>query len=81
MCIRDRIGTVGDAGNTNAMLTAFRLPGLLLGPFIFAYFVNAENVNFFLIASLASSLAGILIMKFQMKNKILPQIRFWSRDS
>lgn len=26
------IGTVGDAGNTNAMLTAFRLPGLLLGP-------------------------------------------------
>ena len=75
------IGTVGDAGNTNAMLTAFRLPGLLLGPFIFAYFVNAENVNFFLIASLASSLAGILIMKFQMKNKILPQIRFWSRDS
>ena len=75
------IGTVGDAGNTNAMLTAFRLPGLLLGPFIFAYFVNAENVNFFLIASLASSLAGILIMKFQMKNKTLPQIRFWSRDS
>jgi hypothetical protein len=75
------IGTVGDAGNTNAMLTAFRLPGLLLGPFIFAYFVNAENVNFFLIASLTSSLAGILIMKFQMKNKILPQIRFWSRDS
>tara|TARA_B100000287_G_scaffold165001_1_gene155646 strand:- start:719 stop:1942 length:1224 start_codon:yes stop_codon:yes gene_type:complete len=75
------IGTVGDAGNTNAMLTAFRLPGLLLGPFIFAYFVNVENINFFLIASLASSLAGILIMKFDMKNKILPQIRFWSRDS
>ena len=41
------IGTVGDAGNTNAMLTAFRLPGLLLGPFIFAYFVNVENINFF----------------------------------
>ncbi len=75
------IGTVGDAGNTNAMLTAFRLPGLLLGPFIFAYFVNVENINFFLMASLASSLAGILIMKFDMKNKILPQIRFWSRDS
>ena len=75
------IGTVGDAGNTNAMLTAFRLPGLLLGPFIFAFFVNVENINFFLIASLASSLAGILIMKFDMKNKILPQIRFWSRDS
>jgi len=75
------IGTVGDAGNTNAMLTTFRLPGLLLGPFIFAYFVNVENVNFFLIASLVSSLAGMLIMKFEMKNKILPQVRFWSRDS
>jgi len=75
------IGKVGDAGNTNAMLTAFRLPGLLLGPFIFAYFVNLENLNFFLIASMTSALIGILIMSFQMKNKILPQVRFWSRDS
>lgn len=75
------IGTVGDAGNTNAMLTAFRLPGLLLGPFIFAYFVNIENVSFFLVTSLISSIAGVLIMNFEMKNKILPQIRFWSKDS
>ena len=75
------IGTVGDAGNTNAMLTAFRLPGLLLGPFIFAYFVNIENVSFFLATSLISSIAGVLIMNFEMKNKILPQIRFWSKDS
>ena len=50
------IGTVGDAGNTNAMLTAFRLPGLLLGPFIFAYFVNLENISFFLIVSMISSM-------------------------
>ena len=75
------IGTVGDAGNTNAMLTAFRLPGLLIGPFIFAYFVNIENVIFFLAVSLISSIAGVLIMNFEMKNKILPQIRFWSKDS
>ena len=75
------IGTVGDAGNTNAMLTAFRLPGLLLGPFIFAYFVNLENISFFLIASMISSIAGFLIMNFKLKNKILPQVRFWSKDS
>ena len=45
------IGKVGDAGNTNAMLTAFRLPGLIFGPFIFAYFVNLGNINFFLFVS------------------------------
>ena len=75
------IGTVGDAGNTNAMLTAFRLPGLLLGPFIFAYFVNLENISFFLIVSMISSIAGFLIMNFELKNKILPQVRFWTKDS
>lgn len=75
------IGKVGDAGNTNAMLTAFRLPGLILGPFIFAYFVNLGNITSFLFVSLASSLLGISIMRYKMKNKILPQVRFWSKDS
>ena len=75
------IGRVGDAGNTNAMLTAFRLPGLILGPFIFAYFVNLGNITFFLFVSLGSSLLGISIMQYRMKNKIFPQVRFWSKDS
>jgi MFS family permease len=75
------IGKVGDAGNTNAMLTAFRLPGLILGPFIFAYFVNLGNITSFLFVSLGSSLLGISIMRYKMKNKILPQVRFWSKDS
>ena len=75
------IGTVGDAGNTNAMLTAFRLPGLISGPFIFAYFVNLENITSFLFISLGSSLLGISIMQYKMKNKIFPQVRFWSKDS
>jgi hypothetical protein len=75
------IGSVGDAGNTNALLTAFRLPGLITGPFIFAYFVNLENINLFLYISLLSSIAGILIMQLRMKNNILPQVRFWSKDS
>ena len=75
------IGKVGDAGNTNAMLTAFRLPGLILGPFIFAYFVNLGNITFFLFVSLGSSLLGISIMQYRMKNKIFPQVRFWSKDS
>ena len=46
------IGTVGDAGNTNAMLTAFRLPGLLLGPY-FCLFCKCRKYKLFLIASLA----------------------------
>lgn len=75
------IGKVGDAGSTNAMLTAFRLPGLILGPFIFAYFVNLGNITSFLFVSLGSSLLGIFIMRYKMKNKILPQVRFWSKDS
>ena len=75
------IGKVGDAGNTNALLTAFRLPGLLLGPFLFAYFVNLENIMYFLVGSLISSLTGILIMYFQLNIKILPQVRFWLKDN
>ena len=75
------IGKVGDAGSTNAMLTSFRLPGLILGPFIFAYFVNLGNITSFLFVSLGSSLLGISIMRYKMKNKILPQVRFWSKDS
>ena len=75
------IGNVGEAGNTNAMLTAFRLPGLILGPFIFAYFVNLGNITSFLFVSLGSSLLGISIMRYKMKNKIFPQVRFWSKDS
>ena len=75
------IGKVGDAGSTNAMLTSFRLPGLILGPFIFAYFVNLGNITSFLFVSLGSSLLGISIMRYKMKNKIFPQVRFWSKDS
>ena len=75
------IGIVGDAGNTNAMLTAFRLPGLILGPFIFAYFVDLGNITSFLFVSLGSSLLGISIMQYKMKNQIFPQVRFWSKDS
>jgi len=75
------IGKVGDAGSTNAMLTAFRLPGLILGPFIFAYFVDLGNITSFLFVALGSSLLGISIMQYKMKNQIFPQVRFWSKDS
>lgn len=75
------VGNLGDAGNTNAMLTVFRLPGLLIGPFVYAYFVDIENIIFFLILSLVSSTAGGVIMFKNMKIKILPQIRFWAKDT
>jgi len=52
-----------------------------LGPFIYAYFVGLENISYFLLASMISSLAGVLIMHFELKNKILPQVRFWTKDS
>ena len=75
------IGSLGDAGNTNAMLTVFRLPGLFIGPFLYAYFVNIENIIFFLTLSLISSITGGVIMMKNMKIKILPQVRFWSKDT
>jgi len=75
------IGEIGEAGNTNSMLTMFKLPGLLVAPFLFAFFTSKINVNYLLLAPLLSSATGILIMFFQMKDKIQPQVRFWLKDA
>lgn len=75
------IGKIGEAGNTNTMLTMFKLPGLLLAPFLFAFFSTNINLNYLLLAPIFSSAFGILIMFYQMKDKIKPQVRFWLKDS
>ena len=75
------IGEIGEAGNTNSMLTMFKLPGLLIAPFLFAFFSSKINVNYLLLAPLFSSATGILIMFYNMKDKIQPQVRFWLKDA
>jgi len=75
------IGKLGEAGNTNTMLTMFKLPGLLLAPFLFAFFSTNINLNYLLLAPIFSSAFGIFIMFYQMKDKIKPQVRFWLKDS
>ena len=75
------IGKLGEAGNTNTMLTMFKLPGLLLAPFLFAFFSTNINFNYLLLAPIFSSAFGIFIMFYQMKDKIKPQVRFWLKDS
>jgi len=59
----------------------FKLPGLLVAPFLFAFFTSKINVNYLLLAPLFSSATGILIMFIQMKDKIQPQVRFWLKDA
>ena len=75
------IGKLGEAGNTNTMLTMFKLPGLLLAPFLFAFFSTNINLNYLLLAPIFSSAFGIFIMFYQMKDKIKPQVRFWLKDA
>jgi len=75
------IGKLGEAGNTNTMLTIFKLPGLLLAPFLFAFFSTNINFNYLLLAPIFSSAFGIFIMFYQMKDKIKPQVRFWLKDA
>ena len=75
------IGKLGEAGNTNTMLTMFKLPGLLLAPFLFAFFSTNIDFNYLLLAPIFSSAFGIFIMFYQMKDKIKPQVRFWLKDA
>ena len=75
------LGEVGDAGNTNAMLFTFRIPIFITFPLIAAYFTTFENLSIVLISSIISALMGIIIILLKLDNSILPQIRFWSKDS
>ena len=74
------IGEVGDAGNTNALLTLFKLPGLVIAPFLFAYLSSRIDINLLMLAPLVSALGGLVIVLFKLDDNIFPQVRFWAKD-
>lgn len=75
------LGDVGDAGNTNAMLTAFRVPVFIIVPLIVGFFNTYSSISLVLSFSLISALIGISIAVFKLKNPVLPKVRFWLKDS
>jgi Na+/melibiose symporter-like transporter len=75
------LGDVGDAGNTNAMLTAFRVPIFILVPLLVGFFNSSSSIFLILSFSMSSAIIGILIVAFKLTDPVLPKVRFWLKDS
>ena len=75
------LGDVGDAGNTNAMLTAFRVPIFILVPLLVGFFNSSSYIFLILSFSMSSAIIGILIVAFKLTDPVLPKVRFWLKDS
>ena len=75
------LGDVGDAGNTNAMLTAFRVPIFIIVPLLVGFFNSYSVVSLILILSMSSATIGVGIVIFKLIDPVLPKVRFWLKDS
>jgi hypothetical protein len=75
------LAKTGDAGNINALLGIFRMPGFVLLPIIVAFFVQQNSSVYILISILISCGASMYLVFRKIESKILPQIRFWTSDS
>ena len=75
------LGDVGDAGNTNAMLTAFRVPIFIIVPLIVGFFNSGSSIFVILLFSMISAIIGVWIVAFKLKDPVLPKVRFWLKDS
>ena len=75
------LGDVGDAGNTNAMLTAFRVPIFIIVPLIVGFFNSGSSIFVILLFSMISAIIGVGIVAFKLKDPVLPKVRFWLKDS
>ncbi len=75
------LGDVGDAGNTNAMLTAFRVPIFIIVPLLAGFFNSYSSVSVILLFSMSSAAIGISIVVIKLVDPVLPKVRFWLKDS
>tara|TARA_B100000497_G_scaffold8946_1_gene9609 strand:+ start:960 stop:2183 length:1224 start_codon:yes stop_codon:yes gene_type:complete len=75
------LGDVGDAGNTNAMLTAFRVPIFIIVPLLAGFFNSYSSVSVILLFSMSSAAIGIGIVVIKLVDPVLPKVRFWLKDS
>jgi hypothetical protein len=75
------LGDVGDAGNTNAMLTAFRVPIFIIVPLLVGFFNSYSVISLILLFSMSSATIGVGIVIFKLIDPVLPKVRFWLKDS
>ena len=75
------LGDVGDAGNTNAMLTAFRVPIFIIIPLIVGFFNSSSSIFLILLLSMSSAIIGVGIVALKLNDPVLPKVRFWLKDS
>jgi hypothetical protein len=75
------LGDVGDAGNTNAMLTAFRVPVFIIVPLLVGFFNTNSSITLILFFSMSSALIGVGTVIYKLIDPVLPKVRFWLKDS
>ena len=75
------LATTGDAGNINALLGIFRMPGFVLLPLLVSFFINQISLVYIFISIILACWLSIYIVIKYINNPINPKVRFWSSDS
>ena len=75
------LANTGDAGNINALLGIFRMPGFVLLPLLISFFVQKVSVVYIFVMILAACCISILIVNKNINNPIYLKVRFWDSDS
>ena len=75
------LASTGDAGNINALLGIFRMPGFVLLPLVVSFFIQQASTTYVFVAILISCLISIFVLYRNIDSEIYPKVRFWSSDS
>ncbi len=75
------LANTGDAGNINALLGIFRMPGFVLLPLLISFFIIKISINSVLVMILIACFLSFLIVTKNIKDPIYQKVRFWESDS
>ena len=75
------LANTGDAGNINALLGIFRMPGFVLLPLLVSFFVQQISTVYIFVMILGACCMSILIVNKNIKDPIYLKVRFWDSDS
>ena len=75
------LANTGDAGNINALLGIFRMPGFVLLPLLVSFFVQQISTVYSFVMILGACCMSILIVNKNIKDPIYLKVRFWDSDS
>lgn len=75
------LATTGDAGNINALMGIFTVPGLVLLPIVVGFFILQIPITYILVSILIACCVAIIVITKNISNPIYLKVRFWDSDS